>query len=60
MPTGLQDHGVPHEFKWLDKAHIRDDGYRVFYTALGHTRESYVEPAFVTHLREAIRWTARQ
>jgi type 1 glutamine amidotransferase len=29
---------------------------RSFYTALGHTDESYAEPAFLAHLAGAIRW----
>ena len=33
-------------------------GGRVFYTAMGHTNESYAEPAFVDMLARAITWTA--
>lgn len=33
-------------------------GGRVFYTAMGHTPESYAEPAFLDLLAAAIRWTA--
>lgn len=33
---------------------------RAFYTACGHTRESFAEPKFLEHLLGAIRWTARQ
>lgn len=33
------------------------DGGRAFYTALGHTKESYQEPVFRQHLTEAIAWT---
>jgi type 1 glutamine amidotransferase len=32
------------------------DGGRSFYTALGHTSESYTEPEFVAHLSAAIEW----
>lgn len=35
------------------------DGGRSFYTALGHTSESYSEPDFMTHLKGAIEWAAR-
>ena len=35
------------------------DGGRVWYTAMGHTACSYVEPAFLAHLLEGIRWAAR-
>lgn len=33
-------------------------GGRAFYTALGHTTESYAEPAFRQHLLGGIRWAA--
>jgi type 1 glutamine amidotransferase len=32
-------------------------GGRSFYTALGHTVESFEEPALLDHLRGAVRWT---
>jgi type 1 glutamine amidotransferase len=32
------------------------EGGRSFYTALGHTSESYTEPLFVAHLAAAIEW----
>jgi type 1 glutamine amidotransferase len=32
------------------------DGGRSFYTALGHTEESYRDPAFLNHLGAAIAW----
>ena len=39
--------------------HVRDlDAARAFYTAGGHTRESYTEPLFVAHLAGGIRWAA--
>jgi type 1 glutamine amidotransferase len=34
------------------------DGGRSFYTALGHTSESYEEPAFIELLRQGILWDA--
>jgi type 1 glutamine amidotransferase len=34
------------------------DGGRAFYSALGHTSESYREPAFLDHLAGAIAWAA--
>lgn len=34
------------------------EGGRAFYTALGHTAESYSEPRFLTHLAGAIEWAA--
>lgn len=43
-----------HPIAW---AHERLGG-RVFYTAMGHTLESYAEPAFVDMIGRAIEWTA--
>lgn len=34
------------------------EGGRVFYTALGHTRESFAEPLVLEHLRGGIAWAA--
>ncbi|KAA5805113.1 ThuA domain-containing protein [Alkalicaulis satelles] len=34
------------------------EGGRVFYTALGHTRESFTEPLFLEHVRGGIAWAA--
>jgi type 1 glutamine amidotransferase len=36
------------------------EGGRAWYTGLGHTVESYAEPAFRRHLRAGIRWAARR
>jgi type 1 glutamine amidotransferase len=35
-------------------------GGRVFYTGMGHTRESYQEPPFLAHLEGGIAWAAGQ
>lgn len=35
------------------------DGARVFYTAMGHTKESYAEPLFLRHLAGGIRWALK-
>lgn len=32
------------------------DGARVFYTALGHTKESYAEPLFLKHVANGLDW----
>jgi type 1 glutamine amidotransferase len=32
------------------------EGGRAFYTALGHTKESYTDPTFMRHLTQAIDW----
>jgi type 1 glutamine amidotransferase len=34
------------------------EGCRSFYTALGHTRESYTEPLFLAHVAGGIEWAA--
>lgn len=38
--------GTNHPMSWYHEY----DGGRAFYTALGHTKESYAEPAFLQHL----------
>lgn len=45
-------HGEHHPIAWCQEY----DGGRSFYTALGHTSESYSEPLFRRHLLEGIRW----
>lgn len=49
---GLGAMGDDHPIAW---AHEYAGG-RAFYTALGHTAESYAEPAFLEHLAGAIAW----
>ena len=44
--------GGDHPLAWC---HERLGG-RAFYTALGHTIDSYAEPAFREHLSKALRW----
>ena len=44
--------GEPHPMSWYHDF----DGGRAFYTALGHTAESYVEPAYLQHLLGGIRY----
>lgn len=34
------------------------EGGRVFYTAMGHTAESFAEPEFMAHLLAGLRWAA--
>ena len=36
------------------------EGGRVFYTAMGHTAESFSEPLFLQHLSGGLRWAARR
>ncbi|WP_420455983.1 ThuA domain-containing protein [Rubrivirga sp.] len=47
--------GADHPIAW---AHAVGDG-RALYTALGHTAESYAEPAFRGHLGGAVCWAGR-
>ena len=42
----------PNPMSWTRKI----DGGRVFYTAMGHTAESYSEPWFVRHLGSGLDW----
>ena len=44
--------GVNHPMAWYHKY----DGGRAFYTALGHTAESYQEPLFLKHLLGGIKY----
>jgi type 1 glutamine amidotransferase len=46
--------GARHPIAW----YRRFDGGRSWYTALGHTTESYAEPRFRAHLLGGIRWAA--
>jgi type 1 glutamine amidotransferase len=46
--------GADHPIAWCQEV----SGVRSFYTAGGHTRESYSEPLFVAHLAGGIRWAA--
>jgi cytochrome c len=46
--------GTDHPIAWYQEF----DGGRSFYTALGHTAESYTEPAFLQHLTGGIEWAA--
>ena len=46
--------GADHPIAWCQEL----GAARAFYTAGGHTRESYSEPLFVAHLAGGIRWAA--
>ena len=54
--TYLQTDGNPgteyHPISWYHEI----DGGRAFYTALGHTEESYTEPAFLQHMLGGIEY----
>lgn len=45
-----------HPITWLHEV----EGGRAFYTALGHTQESYAEPLFTGMLARAIEWAGRR
>ncbi|MTE21937.1 ThuA domain-containing protein [Streptomyces sp. TRM43335] len=47
--------GEDHPLAWCH----RNAGGRVFYTALGHTEESYADPVFRRHLLGGLTWAAR-
>ena len=46
--------GASHPIVWCHSY----DGGRAWYTAMGHTAESYAEPLFLEHLLGGIRWAA--
>lgn len=46
--------GATHPMSWMKEF----DGGRVWYTAMGHTSESYAEIPFLEHLRGGILWAA--
>lgn len=46
--------GEDHPIAW----HQEFDGGRAWYTGLGHTRESYEEPAFLQHVLGGLKWAA--
>ncbi|MCC5906549.1 MAG: ThuA domain-containing protein [Balneolaceae bacterium] len=48
------EHPGDHPIAWYHEY----DGGRAFYTGLGHTRESYTEPAFLEHLLGGLRYAA--
>jgi cytochrome c len=51
---GASAMGGDHPIAWTHEY----EGTRVFYTALGHTEESYSEPLFLTHVAKGIAWAA--
>ncbi len=53
---GTSAMGPDHPIAWW----LEYEGSRSFYTALGHTSESYADPVFVAHLARAIDWAARR
>ena len=55
-PTSIGEADVnPNPMSWTRKV----DGARVFYTAMGHTKESYSEPWFLRHVGDGLDWVLR-
>ena len=52
--TGSSSMNGDHPIAWAHEY----EGTRSFYTALGHTKESYTEPLFLAHLVGGIEWAA--
>ena len=48
--------GAPWPISWSREY----EGGRIFYTALGHTPETYAQPFFLDHIRGALRWVTRR
>lgn len=48
--------GAPWPMSWTREF----EGGRIFYTALGHTAETYSEPFFLDHLRGGLRWVTER
>jgi type 1 glutamine amidotransferase len=46
--------GASHPAAWCHSY----DGGRAWYTALGHTTESYADPLFLSHVLGGIQWAA--
>jgi type 1 glutamine amidotransferase len=46
----------PNPVSWVREV----DGGRVFYTAMGHTKESYSEPWFLRHVADGLDWVLRR
>ena len=51
---GTATMGADHPITWLHEY----EGGRAFYTALGHTKQSYSEPLFIGMLTHAIEWAS--
>ncbi|MES2478837.1 MAG: ThuA domain-containing protein [Bacteroidota bacterium] len=45
-------HGAHHPVSWYREF----EGGKIFYTAMGHNKESYQEPIFVKHIAGAVEW----
>ena len=55
-PSSIGEKDVnPNPVSWAREV----DGARVFYTAMGHTRESYSDPWFLRHVADGLDWVLR-
>ncbi|HEY0895200.1 MAG TPA: ThuA domain-containing protein [Sphingobacteriaceae bacterium] len=50
------ENGDHHPVSWFHEY----EGGRAFYTALGHTRESYSDPLFLEHLLGGLKWAMKR
>lgn len=56
-PASINEKDVnPNPVSWAHEF----EGARVFYTAMGHTTESYSEPYFLNHLAAGLAWVLKQ
>ncbi len=55
-PSSIGEKDVnPNPMSWVRNV----DGGRVFYTAMGHTKESYSDPWFLRHVADGLDWVLR-
>jgi type 1 glutamine amidotransferase len=55
-PASIGEKDVnPNPMSWVREI----DGGRVFYTAMGHTKESYSDPWFLRHIADGLDWVLR-
>lgn len=55
-PASIGEKDVnPNPMSWVRTV----DGARVFYTAMGHTKESYSDPWFLRHIADGLDWVLR-
>ena len=56
-PASIGEKDVnPNPMSWVREV----DGARVFYTAMGHTKESYSDPWFLRHVADGLDWVLRR
>ena len=55
-PESIGEAGAAWPISWTREF----QGGRIFYTALGHTEETYAQPFFLDHIRGALRWVTQR